>query len=62
MKKQYIIKCLIRNEYFYGFYTNKYWTNKISEAKTFTSLEETEQYLTLDEFNFGMFEIKTIYC
>lgn len=47
--------------YWYGYYTNKKWTNDISEAVFFIEIEEVENRLKDDEFNFGMYIILTVY-
>lgn len=41
--KRFIIQDLSNLLYFYGHYSNKQWTDKISEAKFFDDREELEE-------------------
>jgi len=55
MRKKYVIKNLLNNQYFYGFYTNKQWTDDLREAKKFEgyTLEEMIDYLNSQQEIFG---------
>jgi hypothetical protein len=55
MRKKYVIKNLLNNQYFYGFYTNKQWTDELRDAKIFENytLEEMIDYLNSNQEIFG---------
>ena len=45
MKKKFVIQNGIDKEYWYGFYTNKNWTNDIAEARLFENKQEMEDWI-----------------
>ena len=53
MKKKFVIQNAIDNKYWYGFYTNKNWTDDILEAKLFENKQEMEDWI---ENNIGELE------
>lgn len=48
MKKRFIIQNAIDKKYWYGFYTNKNWTDDILEARLFGDKQEVKDWI---EFN-----------
>ena len=53
MKKKFIIQNAIDKKYWYGFYTNKNWTDDILEARLFENKQEMEDWI---ENNIGDLE------
>jgi hypothetical protein len=53
MKKKFIIQNAIDKKYWYGFYTNKSWTDDILEARLFKNKQEMEDWI---ENNIGKLE------
>jgi hypothetical protein len=53
MKKKFVIQNAIDKKYWYGFYTNKNWTNDILEARLFENKQEMEDWI---ENNIGELE------
>lgn len=45
MVSKYIIQNIITKEYWYGHYTNKHWTDDVSEAVLFSSEDEAENWI-----------------
>lgn len=56
MKKKFIIQNAIDKKYWYGFYTNKNWTDDILEARLFENKQEMEDWIEVYQYYFeGMF-------
>lgn len=53
MKKKFVIQNAIDKKYWYGFYTNKNWTDDILEARFFDDKQEMEDWI---ENNIGELE------
>lgn len=45
MKKKFIIQNAIDKQYWYGFYTNKNWTDNILEARMFDHKPDMENWI-----------------
>jgi hypothetical protein len=45
MKKKFVIQNAIDKKYWYGYYTNKNWTDDILEAKLFENKQEMEGWI-----------------
>jgi len=45
MKKKFVIQNAIDKKYWYGYYTNKNWTDDILEARLFHNKEEIEDWI-----------------
>jgi len=58
MKKNFVIQNAIDKKYWYGYYTNKNWTDDIVEAKLFDNKQEMEDWIENNiENNIAMFLI-----
>jgi len=45
MKKNFVIQNAIDKKYWYGYYTNKNWTDDILEARLFENKQEMEDWI-----------------
>lgn len=52
-KKKFALQNAVDKTYWYGFYSNKKWTDDILEARLFDSMSEMRDYV---ENNFSEFE------
>jgi hypothetical protein len=57
MKKKFVLQNLLDNKYWYGYYTNMYWTDDVKEARQFDDKEEIEDWI---KNNFNELEGKFI--
>jgi hypothetical protein len=57
MKKKFIIQNAVDKKYWYGFYTNKNWTDNILESRLFEDKQETEDWINNVSELDGMFLI-----
>lgn len=48
MKKKFVIQNAIDKKYWYGFYTNKNWTDDILEARLFENKQEIKNLIKND--------------
>ena len=64
MKKRFVIQNVIDKKYWYGYYTNKNWTDDIIEAKFFDDKEEMEHWIEVNGVDFeGAFLISIeVWC
>ena len=61
MKSYFIIQDKNTNEYFYGFYSDKSWTNKVEEARSFFCSEEAEQFIENENTCTSIYSIIKVY-
>lgn len=64
MKKYYVIQDTLSNKghlYWYGYFSHKYWTDKIEEAKFYDSEVEAEWQLAEPYFKGGIYQIMPVY-
>lgn len=61
MRKRFIIQDLVSKEYWYGYYTNKTFTDNVEEAKLFEYIEDVESQLQMGDFQERYITIITIY-
>ena len=52
MRKKFVIQNVIDKKYWYGFYTNKNWTEDIFEAKFFYDKEDAEHWIEVNGVDF----------
>lgn len=45
MERKYVIQNGISKSYWYGFYTNKQWTDDILEARLFNNRQEMQDWI-----------------
>ncbi len=49
MNQRFILKNVVTNLYWYGFYTSKYWTEDILESHIFDDRREMEDFIRQNE-------------
>ena len=52
MIKKYIIQDLITKKYWYGYYSNKEWTDNILEVRSFDKKSEAKEFIKSLEVGF----------